>query len=592
MRILSVCSFLGIDEMIDERDSKGSLVISKYNNGILMGAETMISSSKIRRTWAVFRLFAGFLLEIAWYNLMRKIFGVKMEARLPELYRNQAIRFRETALLLQGLMIKVGQFFSTRIDVLPVEYISELTLLQDQVPPVSSKQIKEVIELELGSKVEAVFAEFDEHHIAAASFGQVHQAVLLSGEMVAVKVLRPDIEKIIEIDLTAFRSVIWMLKVFTKWEKYADFDAIYAEFSATICEELDYRQELNHLEQFRANFQDDPMISVPAVYPEYSRQRVLTLEFVTGYKVTDRAGLLAAGINPKTVAGILLDAYLKQALIHGFYHADPHPGNLFVRSDGGIIFIDFGMVGRITEQNKKAVRKLISGVISSNAEEVSRALQELGFIKPTANLLSLQKAIALLLIGLQDMQLEELGKLKIDGLLEELREFIYSQPFQIPVHYTFLGRAVGTLSGIATGLDPNMNILAVIKPYAKQVLGQDLSPLQLVWQKAKQLALSGLEIPPLLEQTLRDFRAGDVQVKVEMGPVLRQLRFQETLANRIMWTILLAGTGIGAAVVWSNGQKDTAISLLYIMGVFALLLVNNLFKRAEKTLNWHRHSRR
>lgn len=552
----------------------------------------MITHSKIRRTGAVFRLFAGFLTEIAWYNLMRKIYGPKIEARLPGIYRNQAIRFRETALVLQGLMIKVGQFFSTRIDVLPVEYITELALLQDQVPPVNSAQIKEVIELELGDKVEELFAEFDDNHLAAASFGQVHQAVLLSGEVVAVKVLRPSIEKIIEIDLTAFRSVIWMVKVFTKWEQYADFDAIYAEFSATIREELDYRQELANLERFRTNFQDDSMISVPAVYPAYSRQRVLTLEFVSGYKVTDRAGLLAAGIDPKTVAGNLVDSYLKQALIHGFYHADPHPGNLFVRPDGGIVFIDFGMVGRITEYNKKAVRKLIAGVINSDAEEVSRALQELGFIKPTANLLSLQKAIALLLIGMQDMRLEELGELKVDGLLEELREFIYSQPFQIPVHYTFLGRAVGTLSGIATGLDPNMNILAVIKPYAKQVLGQDFSPLQLVWQRAKKIVLAGVDIPPLLEQTLRDLRAGDVQVKVEMGPVLRQLRFQETLANRLVWTILLAGTGMGAAVVWSSGQEDVAISLLYVMGFFALLLVNNLRKRAEKTFQWRRHSRR
>jgi predicted unusual protein kinase regulating ubiquinone biosynthesis (AarF/ABC1/UbiB family) len=383
-----------------------------------------------------------------------------------------------------------------------------------------------------------------------------------------------------------------MVKVFTKWEQYADFDAIYAEFSATIREELDYRQELANLERFRRNFQDDPMISVPAVYPKYSRQRVLTLEFVSGYKVTDRAGLLAAGISPKNVAGNVVDSYLKQALIHGFYHADPHPGNLFVRPDGGIIFIDFGMVGRITDHNKKAVRKLIGGVINSNAEEVSHALQELGFIKPAANLLSLQKAISLLLAGLQDMQLEELGKLKIDGLLEELREFIYSQPFQIPVHYTFLGRAVGTLSGIATGLDPNMNILAVIKPYAKQVLGQEFSLLQLVWQKTKKVVLAGVEVPPLLEQTLRDLRAGDVQVKVEMGPVLRQLRFQETLANRLVWTILLTGTGIGAAVLWSSGHKDIAVLLLYIMGVLALLLVNNLRKRAERVLHWHRHSRR
>jgi len=551
----------------------------------------MIAHSKIRRTAAVIKLFAGFLLEIAWYNLLRTIYGSQIEERLPGIYRKQAIRFRETALSLQGLMIKVGQFFSTRIDVLPREYISELALLQDQVPPMNYAQIKEVIELELGGKVEDIFAEFDDNHIAAASFGQVYRAVLVSKEVVAVKVLRPGIEKIIAIDLMAFRVVIWMLKICTNWEKYADFDAIYAEFSATIQNELDYRQELSNLEQFRANFQGDPMVSVPLVYPKYSRQRVLTLEFVSGYKVTDRAGLLAAGLNPETVAGNLVDSYLKQALIHGFYHADPHPGNLFVRPDGGIIFIDFGMVGRITDHNKRAIRKLIGGLINSNAEEVSHALQELGFIKATANLLSLQKAIALLLTVLQDIRFEELGTLKFDGILEELREFIYSQPFQIPVHYTFLGRAVGTLSGIAAGLDANMNILSIIKPYAKQVLGQDFSPWQIVWQKAKKVVQAGIEIPPLLEQTLKDVRAGDVQVKMEMGPVLRQLRFQETLANRLVWAILLAGTGIAAAVVWSSGQEKLAMHLLYIMGVFALLLVNNLCKQAEKTLPWHRNSR-
>ncbi len=552
----------------------------------------MASHSKLRRTQKILQLFAGFLLEIAWYKFLTKVYGPRTEARLPQLYRNQAIRFRETALELEGLLIKVGQFFSTRVDMLPAEYTSELALLQDEVPPVRTAQIKRVITQEFGDTVQTIYAEFEDKHIAAASLGQVHRAVLHSGEVVAVKVLRPGIEKIIEIDLAAFRGVIWMLKVFTKWEKYADFDDIYAEFGATLREELDYRRELANLERFRANFQDDPLISVPAVYSEYSRQRVLTMEFVDGYKVNDRAGLLAAGLEPETVAGTLVDAYLKQALIHGFYHADPHPGNLFVRPDGGIIFIDFGMVGRITEANKRSVRKLISGVINSNPEELSQALQEMEFIKPTANLLSLQKAITIFLFELKDISFEELGNLQVDKFLGELREFIYSEPFQIPAHYTFLGRAVGTLSGIAAGLDPNMNILSMIKPYAKQVLGQDFSPSQLVWQKTKAVALSAVEIPPLLEKTLRDFRAGDVQVKVEMGPILRQLRFQEILANRLMWTVLLATTGIGYTIVLSNGQESLATKLLYMMGAFGFLLLNNLRKRAEKPMKWHTHSHR
>lgn len=552
----------------------------------------MASHSKVRRTWAILRLFSGFFMEIAWYKLLRNLKGDQVEARLPQIYRNQAVRFRDTALNLEGLLIKVGQFFSTRVDVLPKEYTSELALLQDEVPPVSSAAIKDVIAAELGEPVERAFTQFDDTPIAAASLGQVHRAVLPTGETVAVKVLRPGIEEIIEIDLRAFRGVIWMLKVFTDWKKFADFDAIYSEFTATVREELNYRQEYANIERFRDHFKDEPQISVPIVYPNTSRQRVLTLEFVEGFKVTDHESMLAAGLDLIDVAGTLVNAYLKQALIDGFYHADPHPGNLFIRPDGGIIFIDFGMVGRITEADKRSVRKLISGIINSQPQELAQALQEMGFIKPSVNLMTLQKAIALFLDELKGISFEELGNLQVDRILEELREFIYAEPFQIPAHYTFLGRAVGTLSGIAAGLDPDMNILEMIKPYARQILDQDLSAAQLIWQKTKNVAKAAIDIPPLLERTLKDLQLGDVQVKMEMGPILRQLRFQETLANRLIWAILLAGTGISIAVLWSNGQEILVRKLMYLIGFFSLLLLNNFRQRAEKRLKIHTHPHR
>lgn len=547
-------------------------------------------SSKFRRSTKILRLFAGFILEIGWYKVRRAVWGDKVERYLPQLYRNQAIRFRETALSLEGLLIKVGQFFSTRVDVLPLEYTSELAKLQDEVPAVTTKEIRDVIQREFGQSAEELFAHFDDHPIAAASLGQVHRAILPSGETVAVKTLRPGIEKIIDIDLQAFRGVIWMLKIFTNWEKYADLDAIYDEFAVTLREELDFTKEANNIERFRQNFKDESKIYVPLVYERYSTQRVLTMEFVSGYKINDLRGLRQAGINVKELANNLVNAYLKQTLLDGFYHADPHPGNLFVRPDGGIIFIDFGMVGRITEENKKSVRKLVSGLINSDAEEMTTALLEMGFIKADANLLAIQRAIGLLVSQLKDINFEEIGNLDIAPLLEEAREFIYTEPFQIPANYSFLGRAVGILSGVAAGLDPELNALEIIKPYGKKLLGQDFSASRLAWNKVKTAVLSGLDTPPLLNKSLRQLNSGEVQVKFETGPILRQLRFQQTLANRLMWTILLAATGIIEAMFLVTGHDDWARQTLYVLAGLGLLLLNNLRKKAEKDLQLHFHT--
>ncbi len=548
----------------------------------------------IRRSWNILALFGGFFLEIGWFKLLRRFKGEEqVKARLKQLYTNQAVRFRKTALDMEGLLIKVGQFFSTRVDVLPEEYTRELAQLQDEVPPVPFEGVRRVIVAELGGPVEQVFREVDPIPVAAASLGQVHKGVLPSGEQVAIKVLRPGIDRIIEVDLKAFRGVIWMLKVFTDWHKTIDLDALYKDFATTLREELDYTKELNNLERFKKNFNGDLKVSAPGSYPDYSTGRVLTMEYVTGYKITDYPALRQAGIDLRELAQVLVEAYLKQVLVDGFYHADPHPGNLFVRPDGGIIFIDFGMVGRITSKDRQAIRKIISSVISGDAGTLAEGLVDLGLVRSHANLVTLRKGLSLVLQEVRSMSFDKIGQVKVDALLEELREFVYSEPFQFPSNYTFLGRAVGTLSGLAAGLDPSMNILEMLKPYAQYILGEeDKTWLGIAWDRTKEVGTSLVALPTLLEKTLNQVQNGDLQVRTELGPLVRGVRFQEVLVNRLVWTILFSVSALIGTLFRLQGFAVEARNTMYAAGAFGVLLLLNLRKRAEKPLRMpqgHRH---
>ncbi|MDA8441698.1 MAG: AarF/UbiB family protein [Peptococcaceae bacterium] len=541
--------------------------------------------SDARRSWSILRLFAGFFLELAWFKVWRRFKNEQqVQSRLHKIYSRQAVRFRETALNLQGLLIKLGQFFSTRVDVLPPEYTSELAQLQDEVPCVDFASIRSVIEAELGN-INEIYQAVDADPLAAASLGQVHRGRLPGGEEVAIKVLRPGVDKIIEVDLNAFRGVMWMIKMFTDWDRTIDLDDLYKDFSSTLRDELDYAKELANLQRFTQSFAGDSKITAPAVYPQFCSAHVITMEYVTGFKITDYDSLRRAGLDFKELALTLVNAYLKQVLVDGFYHADPHPGNLFVQPDGGITFIDFGMVGRITPKDRAAIRKIIESVISGDPEIMVEGLVGLGVIRPHANLVTLRKGINLMLSEMRSVSYDELGNLHVDSLLAEMREFIYSQPFQFPSHYTFLGRAVGTLSGLAAGLDPTLNVLEMLKPYAQYVLGEENeSWLGIVWDRAKVVGGSLLNIPPLLEKTLHQVRNGEVQVKTELGPLTRGIQFQAVLANRLVWAILLATAAVIRTMFVLAGHAGEAVGATYATVFFALLLLLNLRKRADKQL--------
>jgi predicted unusual protein kinase regulating ubiquinone biosynthesis (AarF/ABC1/UbiB family) len=553
----------------------------------------MAKISKFRRSWSILALFSGFILEFAWLKLSKKVKGEQRIEIPKELYKKQAIRFRKTALSLEGMLIKVGQFFSTRVDVLPIEYTQELAQLQDEVPSVPFEGIQQVIEAELKGKLEEVFLEVDPTPLAAASIGQVHRGKLPSGEEVAIKVLRPGVERIMEIDLQAFRGVILLFKIFTDWNKTIDLDALYSEFAATVREELDYNKELANLERFKQNFAEESKISVPRVYSQFSGAKVITMEFVSGYKITDFPALEKAGINQGELAQTLINAYMKQVLVDGFYHADPHPGNMFIRPDGGITFIDFGMVGRIAPSHVRAIRKLVKGVISTDAGLMVDGLVDMGIIRPHANVVVLRKAVSTLVEKLKETNFDEIGHFQMEVMLSELREFIYSEPIQIPSNYTFLGRAAGTLSGLASGLDPSLNILEVIKPYAQYLLGEGQdSILGIAWAKAKEVGGSLVNLPGLLEKTLKQTQNGDIWVKTELGPLVRSVRFQAVLVNRLIWAMMLGFS----AVIWTmfriQGFALEARYTIYAGTVFALLFLLNIRKRVEKPLRMHNHGRK
>src|SRR6266571_434125 len=309
------------------------------------------------------------------------------------------VTFRETAVELGVLMIKLGQFLSSRPDLLPEKAIAVLSSLQDGMPPAPFDHVVSVIEAELGRPVEEVFSMLERKCTAAASLGQVHKAILAStGETVAVKIQRPDIEQLVRMDLSALKFVIWLITRFVDMNGFIDLMGIYHEFKRTIYEEIDYVREAANARRFKEMFKDDPMIYIPRVYDQYVSRRLLVLEWIDGIKINDYPALEAAGINRLEVAKRTVCAYFYQFFKAGFFHADPHPGNIFVKkgstSDRPIVtFVDFGMVGSLTKHMKKFMKDAFLAFITRDARSLVNALSQLGFIDKGAQTLPLSSGL-------------------------------------------------------------------------------------------------------------------------------------------------------------------------------------------------------
>ncbi len=434
------------------------------------------------------------------------------------------LAFRQTALQLGVLMIKLGQFLSTRADLLPEQALAVLTSLQDEVPAEPFSHVESVINEELGEPIEHIFSYIERKATAAASLGQVHKAVLASTrEAVAVKVQRPHIEQLVRMDLRSLKLVIRVISRFVNTGTFIDLKGVYREFERTVSEEINFISEAANCKRFKEMFKDDPTIYIPAVYEAYTTRRVLVLEWIDGIKVNDYVALEAAEIDRLEVANRTVRAYFHQFFDEGFFHADPHPGNIFVKrgppGDGPIIeFVDFGMVGSLTGSTKESLKELFLSFLTRDSEAMVQGLSQLGFIGKGANTAALEKGLTLMLEQYYGMTLGEVRELDFPAVAEEIGKLVYGQPFQIPAQFTFTGRAISALVGVATGLAPDFNFIDVAAPYARRFMGLNTEDIGMtIQQLLRQLLVTLntlLKMPDTIEGILTKLENGQFVINL------------------------------------------------------------------------------
>jgi predicted unusual protein kinase regulating ubiquinone biosynthesis (AarF/ABC1/UbiB family) len=534
------------------------------------------TSSRRRRSYQILRLFFSLVLSFFFQYLRARLGGHSYDFfEDAEHNRERAIKIRTTALEMGGVLIKVGQFLSSRVDLLPTEYIEELVLLQDEVPSVPFEDIRVMVERELGAPLESLFGAFSQVPIAAASLGQVHRATLRTGETVAVKVQRPGIEEIVNADLASLRYIVRWLHRHTNIHRRVDLKQVLREFEDTLRMELDYLREGHHAERLSVSFHGVPEVAIPRIFWSHTTGRVVCMQFMPGTKVTDFLAVERQGIDRAEVAEILMRAYLKQVLEDGFFHADPHPGNIFVRPGPVVVLVDFGMVGEISPQMRENIRRAFLGVIRRDFDEVIVALERLGFIPRDADRHVLKRAIVWTVDTFYEMSFGELRSVDPRQVLDQLQDVFYTESFRIPANFAFLGRALGTLSGLCTALDPSFQFVSVAEPYARNLLQRRsgvFGTVEQIASEARSLATTAYSLPHLSRDMLTRVQAGEMGFRHELEEMARAMNFLEHAMRRIFYGMILSGILVAGAFIFPKHHEFLSL-IAFGVTLFILLLL-------------------
>ncbi len=539
--------------------------------------------SSRRRFFDIWSFVLTLMFKLWLYNKSWSYSGGATETKKAARRKVQAIWIRNTLLDLGPTFIKVGQLFSTRADIFPSEYVEELTKLQDRVPAFSYEQVEEIIESELGKKIPELFASFEPIPLAAASLGQVHKAVLHSGEAVVVKIQRPGLKQLFEIDLKILKGITRYFQNHPKWGRGRDWLGIYEECCRILWEEIDYLNEGKNADTFRRNFRAQEWVKVPRVYWRYASSRVLTLEYVPGIKISQYEALEAAGLDRKVLARQGAEAYLHQLLNNGFFHADPHPGNIAVSPNGALIFYDFGMMGRIKSNVREGLMDTLFGVAAKDGDRVVNSLINLGALAPTEDMGPVRRSVQYMLDHFMDKPFENQS---VANISEDLYEIAYNQPFRFPATFTFVMRAFSTLEGVGKGLDPEFSFMEVAKPYAMQLMSdmngsEGNSLINELSRQAVQVSTSAFGLPRRLEDTLEKLERGDVRVRVRSIETERLLRRQTNIQLGATYALIISGFTLSATILLVNDYVWFAL-VAGLIALFVSWLLIRLLLRLDR----------
>jgi predicted unusual protein kinase regulating ubiquinone biosynthesis (AarF/ABC1/UbiB family) len=556
-----------------------------------------------RRYRRIIAFAAGVLSQTFWWD---GVFAIPLLNRLrpPALKRWQAIarRYRDIATEMGGVLIKLGQFLSTRVDLFPPEITRELASLQDEAVPAPYPAISAVIEASFERPLADIFSRFAPDAMGAASLAQAHAARLPSGEEVIVKVLRPHIHDIVETDLRALQRIVQWLKHFRQIRHRMDLDMLLEEFIRTTRAELDLQQEGKNLQRFAADFADVAHVYVPRIHETFCTPSVLTLENVAYIKIADTDALTAAGIAPRRVAEVLYDAYMRQIFNSNFVHVDPHPGNLFVRPLPGrdetaesgaglrpgasvpycenrpfqLVFIDFGMTAVISERLKAAMRTAAIGLGTQDAHKFIQAYVVAGALRPGTDLRRLEEIHQDWLQriwGLRLGKIQETAFREMRYFWREYRDVIAAAPFQIQADMLLIGRAVGILAGLATRLDPDFDPWTKTLPYARRFAKEELTgDWQGLWDELIMLGRYVWRLPGQLDQVLTRARQGALTIQVSLSSETKQaIRRIDLSVKRFAWMVLTVGLLVSGVNLHIADKSPPFGILLMILSVAAFL---------------------